>query len=430
MQGNDPEKTPIPPVIDSPSRPYLKSIEESLKRFGDVPRTLVLKADLLRLGIRWEQQQVGVRHYHHHDEKSQAGHEHGAHHFQGSMYFDDGITFFVAFNPESPYALRPSGQPDRFELLCGHGADMEKIDEVAMSTIYPWTGMKTSDGAPMGTVFSPSLGGRCGPVAIFLLRYCEYTKYGEECRFCSWVQMGKSHEVRPNLTHLRETYEEIRRQQPEIGYLAMSGGGLLNRKKEADAYIVYLDALRQLNLPLPPTCAAIQAMEEDDIYRLRDAGFDYVAFNMEVWDKRAWPAVVPGKNRHVGRDHWMELSVKAAKIFGPGRVINNLVAGVEVADGLLTEQEGIHSTMEGFRWCLDHGIYPKYAIWIVKGGALYSNKQPPSLDYYLGIARERDAIMKRSTLPRPAIDCHRCATQSLEYDFEHIDGQAKKTAGS
>ena len=399
----------------------MKSLEGALRRYSNMPASIILKADMLRLGVRWEEQeQVGAKHFHHHDQKSEAAHDHGAHHFQGSMFFDDGTTFFLSFNPESPYALRPSNERGRFEILYGMEADREKIAEVSMSTVYPWTSMKTRDGTPMGTVFSPSLGGRCGPIAVFLLRYCQYTKAGEECRFCSWVRMGRSHEVRPNLEHLRETYEEILRQQPEIGYLAMSGGSLLNRAKEADAYIAYLDALRELDLPLPPTCAAIQAMEEDDILRLRDAGFDYVAFNMEVWDEKAWPVIVPGKARHVGRDHWMELLVKAAKIFGPGRVLNNLVTGVEVVDGLLTEEEGIRSTMEGFRWSIDNGIYPKYAIWVRGGGAIYSGKPGPSLDYFIGLALEREKIMKKCDLPRPAIDCFKCATQSLEYDFENL----------
>jgi hypothetical protein len=159
-------------------------------------------------------------------------------------------------------------------------------------------------------------------------------------------------------------------------------------------------------------------MEEDDILRLRDAGFDYLAFNMEVWDERAWPVVVPGKARHVGRDHWMELLVKAAKILGPGKVLNNMVVGPEVVSGVLTEEEGIRSTLEGFRWCLENGIYPKYAIWIKGGGALYSDKQGPSLDYYVRLAVGREEIMRHCSLPRPVIDCFKCATQSLEYDFE------------
>ena len=51
----------------------MKVLEETLSRFKNVPRNLILKADLLRQGIRWEEkEQVGVRHYHHHDQKSQA----------------------------------------------------------------------------------------------------------------------------------------------------------------------------------------------------------------------------------------------------------------------------------------------------------------------------------------------------------------------
>ena len=78
------------------------------------------------------------------------------------------------------------------------------------------------------------------------------------------------------------------------------------------------------------------------------------------------------------------------------------------------------STMEGFRWCIDNGIYPKYAVWIKGGGALYSEKTTASLDYFIRLALEREAVMKTSGLPKPAIDCYKCATQSLEYDFENL----------
>ena len=89
----------------------------------------------------------------------------------------------------------------------------------------------------MAAVFSPSLGGVCGPIAAFLLRYCEFVKESEECRFCSWVQMGKSHELRPDVGDLRETLSAIWKEQQAIGYLAFSGGSLLNRTKEADAFL-------------------------------------------------------------------------------------------------------------------------------------------------------------------------------------------------
>ncbi len=52
-------------------------------------------------------------------------------------------------------------------------------------------------------------------------------------------------------------------------------------------------------------------------------------------------------------------------------------------------------------------------------GVIYSDKQAPSLDYYIRLALEREAIMKQFGLPKPAIDCFKCATQSLEYDFEN-----------
>jgi len=62
-------------------------------------------------------------------------------------------------------------------------------------------------------------------------------------------------------------------------------------------------------------------------------------------------------------------------------------------------------------WCLENGIYPKYAIWIKGGGALYSSSRL-IVDYYVRLALEREEIMKQSGLPRPAIDCFKCATRA------------------
>ena len=158
--------------------------------------------------------------------------------------------------------------------------------------------------------------------------------------------------------------------QSTIGYLAFSGGSLLNRSKEADAFVRYLNAVKETGLPLPVTVAAIQALDKADSQRLRDAGFDYVCYSMEVWDEGAWRAVMPGKTRSVGRAGWMRCLTDAVEVFGEGRVMCNFVTGVETAvPGLYASPEAAaESTLEGMRWCCEHGVYPKYAVWITGGG--------------------------------------------------------------
>jgi len=109
-----------------------------------------------------------------------------------------------------------------------------------MSTVYPWTSMKTSDGTPMGTVFSPSLGDGAdlSPSSYFAIAN---TRSPERNAGSAPGADGPFARSEANLTHLRETYEEI----------ATTAGNRLprherrkphQRTKEADAYIVYLEA--------------------------------------------------------------------------------------------------------------------------------------------------------------------------------------------
>jgi hypothetical protein len=352
-------------------------------RFPDLPPGVLLKADLLRSGVRPVTEiAIGNRYYHQHDQKSQTG---AKPHRQGSVQLPDGSHVFVTQNANSPFALRVDAEG---RAWLTRDADLSGAETVVCQVTpgpqFQWTSKHTSRGTPLATVFTPSLGGACGPIAAFLLRHCEFTVKGEECRFCSWVRMGKSVELRPHVDDMREALSEIHQEQQTVGYLAFSGGSLFNRTKEADAFVDYMRATRETGASLPSTVAAIQALDRPDSQRLRDVGFDYVAYSMEVWSDEAWREVVPGKGRSVGRTGWMECLKQAVDVFGPGRVLCNFVAGVETAAlGVFsTPEDAAESTLEGMRWCYENGVYPKYTIWIVPGGAVWGQHTPAPLEYY------------------------------------------------
>jgi hypothetical protein len=275
----------------------------------------------------------------------------------------------------------------------------------------------------MAAIFTPSLGGACGSLALFLLRHCEFAVDHEECRFCSWVRMGKSQEMRPDVEDMRETLDAIWKEQQAIGYFAFSGGSLFNRTKEADAFLRYMDAVRETGLPLPPTVAAIQALDRPDSERMREAGFDYVCYSMEVWEEQLWPEVVPGKCRSIGRSHWMRCLTDAVEVFGPGRVMSNFVGGVETAvPGLYSSPEqAADATLEGMRWCCENGIYPKYATWIVQGGSRFADRDPTPISYLTRLMRGRQQLFAEYSVPVPETDCAHCLTQSFEADLARLD---------
>lgn len=399
---------------------YLSRLAEA---HPDIPPAVLLKVELLRLGVRLLEDAPGTRHYHHHDEKGQKPQLDARAHLQGSIQLQDGPHVFVAHNPASPYALHRSGHSLRLSVDAHGDGREESLCDVVDGPRFRWAAARTSSGTPMATIFSPSLGGACGPIASFLLRHCEFTVHDEECRFCSWVRMGKSTEMRPNVGEMRETLRAIQQEQRSVGYLAFSGGSLFNRTKEADAFLSYMTAVRETGLALPPTVAAIQALDRADSVRLQKAGFDYVCYSMEVWDDASWREVLPGKHRSVGRTRWMECLEEAVDVFGPGRVLCNFVAGIEtaVAGGFTSPRAAAESTLEGFRWCYERGIYPKYAVWIGGGGARFGTRPPAPLEYYALLLKGRQEMFADYSLPPPGTDCQRCLTQSCEADLAILD---------
>jgi hypothetical protein len=395
-------------------------VQRLADRFPAIPAAVLLKIDLLRRGMRVDSP-VGSRHYHHHDEQGQKALPDARAHLQGSIRLPEGLQVFVAHNPVSPYVLGSDGQG----LLLSVERDgvLEPICRAEPGPTRGWTSARTSRGTPMATVFSPSLGGACGPIAAFLLRHCEFAVSGDECRFCSWVRMGKSIEMRPDVDDMRETLRAIRAEQGGAGYLAFSGGSLRNRTREADAFIAYMDAVRDTGEALPPTVAAIQALDEPDSRRLLDAGFDYACYSMEVWDEDVWPAVLPGKSHSLGRGRWMSCLDTAVDVFGPGRVLCNFVAGVETAvpGAYASPEAAADATLEGMRWCYEHGVYPKYAVWIVSGGARFADREPAPLEYYARLVTGRQALFEEFEMPVPHTDCVGCLTQSVEADMALLD---------
>lgn len=395
-------------------------MDRLVERCPDIPPAVLLKIEMLRRGVRLDAP-VGNRHFHHHDERGQKLPSDARMHLQGSVRLPDGPHVFIAHNERSPLLLVP-GDDGRLRLDVLDDGVRETICDITPGPRFRWTSTRTSRGTPIATLFSPSLGGACGPLAIFLLRHCEFVVRDEECRFCSWVRMGKSLEMRPAVDDVREALLSIGSEQGSAGYLAFSGGSLLNRTKEADAFLDYMQVVRDTELPLPPTVAAIQALDPADSRRMRDAGFQYVCYSMEVWTESAWREVLPGKARSVGRQRWMDCLRAAVDIFGPGRVLCNFVAGVEAAvpDGRSAE-DAADATLEGVRWCYENGIYPKYAVWIVAGGARFGDREPAPLEYYARFVTGRQRMFAEFDVPVPQTDCVQCLTQSCEADMALLD---------
>jgi hypothetical protein len=92
-------------------------------------------------------------------------------------------------------------------------------------------------------------------------------------------------------------------------------------------------------------------------------------------------------------------------VFGPGNVIPNFVAGVEMAKpaGFATVDEALASTGAGLDFFMSHGVVPRFTTWCPEPLSVLGRTQPGApLEYHVRLLRVyRDTHAKYKLTPPP-----------------------------
>ncbi|MFQ5851679.1 MAG: radical SAM protein [Candidatus Binatia bacterium] len=256
---------------------------------------------------------------------------------------------------------------------------------------------------------------------VTVFRNCQYWGPDEECRFCdiniNARQMRESRDftfnapVKP-VSHMVEVARAIEEDATEeVGFpppidFLITGGTILKTlhgKDEDTFFLEYASALkwrghrRYVNLQT-------NAKDKETLKRYRAAGVDCHHANMEVWDKRLFEWINPGKTRRVGWENWVKWMVESVDVFGEGNVRPNFVCGVEMAKpyGFGTVKEAVQSTSEGIDFMMRHGVCPRFNQWRREPGAnlVSQHEQPPiPLEFYVQLMRNYYETWKKYKLP-------------------------------
>jgi hypothetical protein len=147
----------------------------------------------------------------------------------------------------------------------------------------------------------------------------------------------------------------------------------------------------------------VQAWEKKDLVRFKEVGIKIYHPNFEVWDKRLFSILCPGKERFIGRDNWIRRIVESVEIFGPSNVIPNFVGGVELAKpyGFSSVEEAVQSTAEGLDFFMSHGVVPRFTTWCPEPYTTLGNQQKPPLRYFLELLTIWKRTFEKYKLPVP-----------------------------
>jgi hypothetical protein len=415
-------ETMTPVDLQHPKTGFL---EQYFARYPDTPREVILKTDLLRHGQWFTDAALAatagcmVKSYRlfSYDlvpmqDFARREARRVPEHFVafGGSYGLRPVLVQTSLAPDSPYVVDVVDG----RLVLRSGADI--LCEARFLAAPDYYSKRTSDGTWYHEIIANGF-------FVTIFRNCQFWGRDEECGFCdinsNARQMKRSREFTltapvKRLDHILEVAREMEREaQRARGYTAplsflLTGGTIKERlhgQTEDEFYGAYVEALkwdgprRFINLQT-------NAKPKEALRRYRALGLDSHHADMEVWDRRLFEWICPGKARRVGWDNWVRWLIDSVDVFGEGAVKPLFVCGVEMAQphGYRSVAEAVASTTEGMEYLMSRGVVTRFNQWRREPNTFLvrEHPQPPvPLDFYVQLLGNRYELWKKYGLPLP-----------------------------
>ncbi len=402
-------------------------VEGLMGRFPQVPREAVVKEDLLRGGVAFDDSaltdndggDVKPKSYFIFSFDHRTLPELGTAALRrppeeivltGGPYGLRRTVVSVRVNPDSPYRVKEDGD-GRLRLFL----ENRSIADVGLPPMPDYYRHALANGKSVMEVAPTIQWGYLIYLTVF--RVCQYFGVKEECQYCdinhNWrqhKQAGRPYTGVKPVEEVLEALDIIDRHDTAGATKAytLTGGSITSQVEgltEADFYGRYAQAIEERFPGRWIGKVVAQALPRAEVQRFHDYGIRIYHPNYEVWDKRLFSLYCPGKERYVGREEWHRRILDSAEVFGPRNVIPNFVAGVEMAApyGFSSVDEALDSTAEGLRFFMSRGITPRFTTWCPEPTTPLgkANPQGASLEYHIRLLEIYRETMRANGLSSP-----------------------------
>lgn len=415
---------------------------EAFKIYPDIERAIIIKSDMLRLGTGLSKNALreagkikdlrvkgyGLFSYDFSTKMSLASDA-----IPNSFFLADGTPdgthIQVRVSDDSPYLI--DFENGKFQILWKQEVVGEVLSFEERGRYYD---RLTPDGTPyQAYVFSV---GR-DQLQVTANKHCDYFSQNKQCLYCDLTPSSAEQKKGGEAIVLRKQAETVGEiiyaglQERRFRHILINGGTFLKRyqgKTEIEWYADFLDGIRKKIYTWPPSCLQISALDDDGWKRIQSTGIPCIEPNIEVWDKRLFSIICPGKNSAFGYDEWIRRTINAVKYWGPGNVNPSFVIGVEMAQpfGFKTVDEAVRSTLSGFDFLMGNGVLPRQGgFWCVEPKSKLAGQFPPPLEYYLELGRGYLELRYKHGFDNLySTMCRHCLCHGTEFDFEYFHGHS------
>ncbi len=376
---------------------------ELVERVYGEGEVFLVKAALFMAGVRLDRsacegvgtiwkEDLGQRHY---DPDARGPREGAVPH---AIRMPHGYHMPLTIRPDAPFVLRRDG--GRLYLY----ADDLRLFPVELEPRPAYYARDTSSGVPMRHVGVHRLQRQ---VLCEFNAYCKFFSERTACLFCGIVS-ERPLLARRHAGHFAASPEEVA-EVVEAAYaegvcteMQLTGGVLPGQVELAYFLDVGRAMQRRLGVAVVPGSQAVLAPPQrlGEVDALRDAGWEGLAMNLEVFDARLWPGIVPGKATLMSHARWLEALEYAASVFGKGRVASVLVAGLEP----------MRSHLDGVEWLAERGIHGVPIPFTPAPGSALEGFQSPTSAWHLAAT-----VKVLDVWERHGLDADRHSSAGLHY---------------
>ena len=164
-------------------------------------------------------------------------------------------------------------------------------------------------------------------------------------------------------------------------------GGMHPNGREHEYYIEVAEEVKEHTGDdhVPGTVVISAPIDLKKIERLEKAGFDSVAFNIEVWDRNIFAGICPGKARTIGWGNYLKALEYAGRIFEHGKVRSMFVSGLESRDSFL----------KGAEYLASKNVLAFHMPWTPNPGSKLEGHRTPLPSWHLDLSRKLVDIWQR-----------------------------------
>lgn len=297
-----------------------------------------------------------------------------------------GFEVPIYLNPKSELKIIKEGE--KYYFVKGDGKDF--AEEINFEHKPGFYNKVTSDGKDMSRIVQAGAHGR---LFISYSNECSFLEKGRDCLFCNINdtkrRFGKVDNIEwKNPNQIGETIAEAYREGYEGFNLT---GGYVPERREVEYYIDVIEAVKD-HTDLPDDrihgMACVGAPSDFSfIEKYKEAGYQHIACNMEVWDKNLFNYYCPGKV-DIGGDHdrWLDVLKHEVEVFGRGNVRSNFVGGLESKDSLL----------EGIEELAELGVIGVATTWKPCIGSALEGHRSPETEWHQNLQAKIYQILKKN----------------------------------